>query len=782
MYCDKKIEGIYVRGDVGVHLQQVPPVIPLDTVHLNLSDNHIEHLTSEDFTACVNITELDLSNNRLQSIAPRTFDDLVNLVELALSHNRLQFNQTSFPTSLFTHLRDLKSLKLHQQMVWSTSPDKVEDFRKIIEELPGTLEKLSIDLPLSPYDVSFASIFSRFHSLTDFKMYCAQRVEMILQDITFESLESLPIANLKIRFASLRSVDPLVFSGFKNMEILHFSDTRGMNVGDLSETFQGLRSTTISTLTPSSFTEWNKPPAELSAECFSRLSLLHHLRRLYLDGTNTHITTVWISLERCDHLEFITLARNRIEPDNFLLTKFIANLEQIRHIDLSFHGTSDEKTIILRLSPSITSLNLAGHNMPNKRHDMDLIELHDSHNLQLFNFSYNSMQSIKEIRFTIPNPNSLLTVDLSHNGLVTLGPNVLKSSIMKGLNLHQLLLSYNKLGGQIHNDTGEMFENYKRLKILDLSENEIDHLSRSIFTNLSSLVELNLSGNLLRSIDFDFSGMHVLRSIDATRNNFPHMYFETKSKSLGWRLKRIQSTSVKREWDFRECSCYTSISHLEMNAHIYVSLYFDECSCPPHTNTFSSTSVQEPENLDSSESHSCPTVVPSEVVISLVQFFVTVTILCLSFTYFVQSLILRIVRIIVSVARNATYIFTISVLRNLPAFIEISRHFSKKCVSACIFLVCFLILKLKSIILKRMTMISKMKPVQILMSRIVAYWSAMIESSRGRWRRTVGRFSFGQFVSVFLACTLACFFIAMILYFVVFMICPECIGYNNNEY
>ena len=110
------MDGIHVIGGVGVHFQRVPPVIPLDTVHLNLSDNRIEHLTSEDFEACVNIKELYLTNNLLHSIAPSTFDDLVNLVELSLSHNRLRFSQTSFPTNLFTQLRGLKSLKLHQQM------------------------------------------------------------------------------------------------------------------------------------------------------------------------------------------------------------------------------------------------------------------------------------------------------------------------------------------------------------------------------------------------------------------------------------------------------------------------------------------------------------------------------------------------------------------------------------------------------------------------------------------------------------------------------------------
>ena len=119
------------------------------------------------------------------------------------------------------------------------------------------------------------------------------------------------------------------------------------------------------------------------------------------------------------------------------------------------------RSLLLRLSPSIIVLNLAGFTVPNKPHDIDLIELHDPNNLYLFNFSYNSVQSIKEIRFNIPNPITRLTVDLSHNGLVTFDPNVLKSSIKKGLNLHQLLLSYNKLGGQIHNDTGKMFENYK---------------------------------------------------------------------------------------------------------------------------------------------------------------------------------------------------------------------------------------------------------------------------------------------------------------------------------
>ena len=295
-----------------------------------------------------------------------------------------------------------------------------------------------------------------------------------------------------------------------------------------------------------------------------------------------------------------------------------------------------------------------------------------------------------------------------------------------------------------------MFENYNCLKILDLSENEIEHLPESIFANLSSLVELNLSGNLLRAIDFNYSSMHALRSIDATRNNFPHMYIETKSKSLGLRLGRIQFTSDKKEWDFRECSCYTLISYLEMNVHRYMFLFSDKCSCPPHTNSFSTISVQDLEILHTFGPHSCPWI-SIGIVIHMVPFFVTVDIVCMSFTYYVLIIIFTIVPITVSVALNATHISTISVLRILPAFIEMLRHFSQQCVSACIFFVCFRILKLKSTFRKRSkSMISaKMKPIQIFMSRIVTYWSAMIESSGRKLRKTVTWNLFGKCVLVF---------------------------------
>ena len=167
-------------------------------------------------------------------------------------------------------------------------------------------------------------------------MHCSQHVDIILQDKTFKSLENLPIVNLKIRFATLRRADPFVFKGFQNMETLDLSDTRGMSVADLSETFQGLRSTKISTLILSSFKEWIDHPVELRAEYFSRLNSLHHLKRLYLDDTNIRITADWIALGSCEQLDFLTLARNRIGPDIFLSTTFIENLELILHLDLSF--------------------------------------------------------------------------------------------------------------------------------------------------------------------------------------------------------------------------------------------------------------------------------------------------------------------------------------------------------------------------------------------------------------------------------------------------------------
>ena len=168
-------------------------------------------------------------------------------------------------------------------------------------------------------------------------------------------------------------------------------------------------------------------------------------------------------------------------------------------------------------------------------------------------------------------------------------------------------------------------------------------------------------------------------------------------------------------------------------------LFSDKCSCPPHTNSFSTISVQDLEILHTFGPHSCPWI-SIGIVIHMVPFFVTVDIVCMSFTYYVLILIFRIVPITVSVALNATYIFTISVLRILPACIEMLGHFSQKCVSACIFFVCFRILKLKSTIRKRSkSMISaKLKPIQIFIRRrMVIYWSAVIEISRRRWRKTI---------------------------------------------
>lgn len=88
----------------------VPPNLDSGTQVLDLSDNNITTLKTEEFlkAGLVNLQKIFLVRCKLKTLEKRTFKNLINLVELDLSFNLL----TSIPSHVFESIPELRELKL----------------------------------------------------------------------------------------------------------------------------------------------------------------------------------------------------------------------------------------------------------------------------------------------------------------------------------------------------------------------------------------------------------------------------------------------------------------------------------------------------------------------------------------------------------------------------------------------------------------------------------------------------------------------------------------------
>ncbi|XP_011605484.1 leucine-rich repeat-containing protein 17 [Takifugu rubripes] len=88
-------------------LSEVPAGIPEDVVHIDLSNNSINHLKAKDFLGTKSLKVLNISNNNMQHADTGSFSGLLHLQKLDLSNNSLHFIQYGVLEDLY-FLSELK--------------------------------------------------------------------------------------------------------------------------------------------------------------------------------------------------------------------------------------------------------------------------------------------------------------------------------------------------------------------------------------------------------------------------------------------------------------------------------------------------------------------------------------------------------------------------------------------------------------------------------------------------------------------------------------------------
>ncbi|XP_035794577.1 insulin-like growth factor-binding protein complex acid labile subunit [Anopheles albimanus] len=124
-------------------------------------------------------------------------------------------------------------------------------------------------------------------------------------------------------------------------------------------------------------------------------------------------------------------------------------------------------------------------------------------------------------------------IELKYNMLPTIGPkafeNVQELDIsgntpLQGFDFFHHLpmlqtLSMSRMNLTFAQAASNIFEDLRRLTVLDLSTNRIIDVPNGVFGNLRNLKALNLSGNAVQLTNATFTGLERLRSLDLSSNN-----------------------------------------------------------------------------------------------------------------------------------------------------------------------------------------------------------------------------------------------------------------------
>nr|XP_022298935.1 toll-like receptor 4 [Crassostrea virginica] len=148
--------------------------------------------------------------------------------------------------------------------------------------------------------------------------------------------------------------------------------------------------------------------------------------------------------------------------------------------------------------------------------------------------------------------NHLHLLDLSNNFC----SNVSSDFFSHIINLSKLYISNNLLGYSIASDIdGRIFANLLHLRIIHLRANRIAHLPFMVFKNLKNLQHLDLSDNLLTTVEFDILKLKALQYLDLSGNQI-QAFGESTRKNIS-HLKEKTNISLNLMNNPLRCDCKT---------------------------------------------------------------------------------------------------------------------------------------------------------------------------------------------------------------------------------
>ncbi|XP_075706472.1 toll-like receptor 8 [Rhinoderma darwinii] len=545
------------------NITSVPPDLPSSLKELYLSNNRIKVIHRDDFKNLVNLEILFLSGNCPRcynaaypcepcagkssiEIDEFAFRNLVNLSLLHLSSTSL----SSIPKTWFQNTTQLKVLNL--ALNYLVTEIATGEFLCSLPSLEILDLSFNYNLRSYPTNINISDNFSKLVSLRELRIRGYVFKDVTAKDLTpLTKLKKLTIIDFGVNF--IRNVDFKVFKDFPSLSIIFLSENR---ISPFSETnnksntlgeFYNSQSKSIysqfsqilrhdTKISPTIITPLNhlvKPqcseygktldlslnsiffidPEEFHSfsdiACLNLSSngigqdlngteFIYFPNLAYLDLSYNKLDFAYLTaFHELTQLEVLDVSYNRhyfiVEGVTHHL-KFIENLQKLTILNLSWNEISTLTESEIK-SNSLKELRFAGNRLDIlwKKEDGRYLDLFKQFtNLSLLDISYNRIRTMPDEALTNL-PEKLSELYLSNNDLEFFAWKYLR--YFKHLKV--LDLSHNKLTMII----GYLCNYTHSLQTLIINHNSIQTLAEGFLFKASSLTHLDLSFNLLQSIN-----------------------------------------------------------------------------------------------------------------------------------------------------------------------------------------------------------------------------------------------------------------------------------------
>ena len=513
----------------GQNLGYIPSFqyISKDVVKFFLDGNQIHNISDFRFSKGYNIKVLTVTKNRLEYISPRAFDGLNALEILDLSHNFLKLNNGMWRYELFRGLTNLKVLDLS-----NNGNDNIEDgeFQNNIFNGVERLESLVLDTFYG--SVSFRYIFSNMSALDSLDIRGGVRK---ISNATFIHLKHVELKTVKITNCDyLKTTELNAFKHLHHLHSLYFLSIF-QGVGTTLRSLYPFRNQPMKTIYFSGIDKSTFEPASVIAsdsvldrfkfEFMSSICIEHFtLKSSKITPVNVAAIN-WPVWNKC--MKSIDFSGNRINGDRMSLFR-ILKLKHLQYLNLAQNKIQNPEysSNIYNKISTFDASEVSSWHYSNCVNSTEIfgVKATISKSLQHINMeSTFKMVGTLESNYTFLGAENLRELYLQNNGIYKMTGNV------KGLcNLEVLDMSWNDCS-EIHSN---FFVFFQSLKLLNLRKAKLDSQfmsihSRVLFRPLTRLKLLDLSGNNLRSLcDDTFKYNALIESVYLANNHFISIPFD----------------------------------------------------------------------------------------------------------------------------------------------------------------------------------------------------------------------------------------------------------------
>lgn len=453
-------------------------------------------IAAGSFAHAVRLERLDLSTNNLPALPENAFCQLPNLVYLNLSRNRIQdvadlgFKERTPPPP--------QPLISGHDDVYAT----VDAYQRKPASGPCPLDVRTVDVSWNRIASLPSNGFGSLRRLTELRL-AGNEISMV-NDTPLGGLASLEILDV-----SSNNIVSLPANMFKDVaESIKQIYAQNNSIGALpTNIFLNLYQLTSLDLSYNQLTS-----AHIDANTFSGL-----IRLVTLNLSNNKITkmdpTIFHDLYT---LQILNLGGNAI--DSVPNDAFIP-LRNLDTLILSNNRIVEISPLALNGLYALTLLSLDGNKLADVHRDC----FRNCTTLQDLNLSGNVLRTVpaalREMRL-------LKTVDLGENQIDAVDPDAFYGMS----NLYGLRL----IGNRLRNVTSNLFDNLVSLQILNLAHNQIDYVAADAFQNISTIQAIRLDGNRLSSIERLFRNVSSLLWLNVSDNVLNDFDYGMLPEQLEW--------------------------------------------------------------------------------------------------------------------------------------------------------------------------------------------------------------------------------------------------------